>query len=93
MISFSIKKLKCQGGIVVTASHNPKTDNGYKVYWNNGAQIISPVDMKIAEAIEKNLEPWKGKAWQLDILDKNKSKLVSDPIDEVYDSFIFYLHN
>jgi phosphoglucomutase/phosphopentomutase len=93
MISFSVKKLKCQGGIVVTASHNPKSDNGYKVYWNNGAQIISPVDMKIAEAIEKNLEPWKDKAWQLDILDKNKSKLVSDPIDEVYDSFIFYLHN
>ncbi|CAF1681651.1 unnamed protein product, partial [Adineta ricciae] len=75
-------------GIVVTASHNPKEDNGYKVYWNNGAQIISPVDVKIAEEIEKNLEPWKDKAWQLDILDKNKSKLVSDPIDEVCDMYM-----
>jgi phosphomannomutase len=83
LLSFSVQKLKCQAGIVVTASHNPKEDNGYKVYWANGAQIISPIDAEIAHAIEENLEPWKGKAWQLDILDKNKSKLVSDPIDKV----------
>lgn len=83
LIAFSVPKLKCQAGIMITASHNPKEDNGYKVYWKNGAQIISPIDADIAELIEKNLEPWKGKAWQLDVLDKNKSKLVSDPIDKV----------
>jgi phosphoglucomutase/phosphopentomutase len=55
MISLSVKKLKCQAGIIVTASHNPKEDNGYKVYWNNGAQVISPVDMKIAEKKSKKI--------------------------------------
>ena len=83
LISFSVQKLKCQAGIVITASHNPKEANGYKVYWANGAQIISPIDVEIARLIEDNLEPWKGKAWQLDILDKNKSQLLSDPIDKI----------
>ena len=82
-IPFSIQKLKCQAGIMVTASHNPKDDNGYKVYWENGAQIISPIDAQIAHSIEVNLEPWKGKAWNLDILKEKDSKLVSDPIEKV----------
>jgi len=42
----------------VTASHNPKKDNGYKVYWENGSQIIPPHDAGIAATIERNLEPW-----------------------------------
>ncbi len=82
-ISFSVQKLQCQAGIIITASHNPKEDNGYKVYWTNGAQIISPLDVKIAHSIKQNLEPWKGKAWQLDILEQNQSNLVSNPIDQV----------
>ena len=41
-LSFAIRELRCQGGIVVTASHNPKEYNGYKVYWEDGSQIISP---------------------------------------------------
>jgi len=43
---------------MVTASHNPKDDNGYKVYWENGPQIIEPHDRGIKQCIEANLEPW-----------------------------------
>jgi len=50
-LSFAIRFLGCQGGIVITASHNPKEYNGYKVYWEDGGQIISPHDKNIvAEA-------------------------------------------
>lgn len=44
---------------MVTASHNPKDDNGYKVYWENGAQIIPPHDSGISKCISENLRPWK----------------------------------
>ena len=45
-------------GIEVTASHNPKQDNGYKVFWDHGAQITAPHDAGIAAAIEANRAPW-----------------------------------
>jgi phosphomannomutase len=45
-------------GIMVTASHNPKQDAGYKIYWYNGCQINSPLDKQIAESIQQNLTPW-----------------------------------
>ena len=46
-ISYAIRKLGCQSGIVITASHNPKEYNGYKVYWNDGAMVIAPHDHNI----------------------------------------------
>ncbi|KAF0769292.1 phosphoglucomutase-2 [Aphis craccivora] len=56
-VAFGIKLYKCCGGVMVTASHNPKEDNGYKVFWENGAQIISPIDKNIEESITEHLEP------------------------------------
>lgn len=62
-VPFTVRTRKCVAGVMVTASHNPKQDNGYKVYWSNGAQIISPIDSGIAASIEKNLEPLET-AWE-----------------------------
>lgn len=44
---------------MITASHNPKQDNGYKLYWGNGVQIIPPHDMGIYSTILENLAPWR----------------------------------
>ena len=52
-ISFAIRHLGCQSGIILTASHNPKEYNGYKAYWNDGAQIIAPHDVNIINEVEK----------------------------------------
>jgi phosphoglucomutase len=52
-LSFAIRTLNCQCGIVLTASHNPPEYNGYKVYWQDGGQIVPPVDARIMKAIGK----------------------------------------
>lgn len=51
MVPFALKLYQAAAGVMVTASHNPKADNGYKVYWSNGSQIIPPHDQGIADAI------------------------------------------
>lgn len=53
LVPFSVVKYKASAGVMITASHNPKNDNGYKVYWDNGSQIIPPHDVGIAAAIDK----------------------------------------
>lgn len=52
-LSFAIRELGCQGGIVITASHNPKEYNGYKAYWEDGGQLISPHDKEVIAEVEK----------------------------------------
>jgi phosphoglucomutase len=52
-LSFAIRHLECQAGVVITASHNPKEYNGYKVYWQDGGQIISPHDKNIINEVKK----------------------------------------
>lgn len=52
-LSYAIKQLKANTGVVVTASHNPRMYNGYKVYWDNGAQIVPPHDAGIIEEVNK----------------------------------------
>ena len=52
-ISFAIRHLKCQAGVNVTASHNPREYNGYKAYWDDGAQVLAPHDTGIIEEVNK----------------------------------------
>ncbi|CAN5574415.1 phospho-sugar mutase [soil metagenome] len=52
-LSYTIRFLKCQGGVVCTASHNPKEYNGYKAYWDDGAQMVSPHDTDTIIEVEK----------------------------------------
>eukprot|EP01027_Heterolobosea_sp_BB2_P023895 GEZU01035940.1.p1 GENE.GEZU01035940.1~~GEZU01035940.1.p1 ORF type:complete len:237 (-),score=74.13 GEZU01035940.1:14-724(-) len=86
-VPYAITLKKCAAGIMVTASHNPKDDNGYKVYWENGAQIISPIDQHISESISRNLKPWS------DLLDYNNTEAIAkhpltiDPINEIIDRY------
>eukprot|EP00759_Apiculatamorpha_spiralis_P024895 PhF_6_TR28080/c0_g1_i1/m.41485/K15779/PGM2; phosphoglucomutase / phosphopentomutase len=77
-VPFTVLQKGCVCGIMVTASHNPKDDNGYKVYWDNGAQIIPPHDIGIATEIERNLEPW-ASSWT-----NSFGNNIIDPYQEIY---------
>jgi phosphoglucomutase len=52
-LSFAIRELRLQSGIILTASHNPKEYNGYKAYWDDGSQIVEPHDLNIISEVEK----------------------------------------
>lgn len=52
-LSFAIRHLKCQGGVVLTASHNPKEYNGYKAYWDDGSQLVPPHDKNVIKEVDK----------------------------------------
>lgn len=56
-LSFAIRSLNCQGGVVITASHNPKEYNGFKAYWDDGAQLIAPHDTNVIEEVRKISSP------------------------------------
>lgn len=79
-LSFAIRTLQCQGGVVCTASHNPKEYNGYKAYWDDGAQMVSPHDTNVISEVEKikSLEDVK---WQGG---NHNIKIIGNEIDESY---------
>ncbi|XP_022221634.2 phosphoglucomutase-2 [Drosophila obscura] len=84
LVPYTILRLGCLAGVMVTASHNPKEDNGYKVYWTNGAQIIPPHDAGIQQSIMENLEP-KSENWD------DTALCCSDILDDPYDAVVpFY---
>ncbi|KAK4994215.1 hypothetical protein LTR66_005708 [Elasticomyces elasticus] len=84
LVPFTVKKLKAAAGVMITASHNPANDNGYKVYWSNGCQIIPPHDQGIARAIEENLEPL---SWDLSVVHSKDLLKVEYCLDQVRDSY------
>lgn len=82
LVPFGVREFGAAAGIMVTASHNPARDNGYKVYWANGCQIIPPHDAGIAAAIQANLEPV---SWDTTAVDS--SLLVEASLDLVTDKY------
>jgi phosphoglucomutase len=52
-LSFAIRELGCKGGVVCTASHNPKEYNGYKAYWEDGSQLVPPHDKNVIKEVDK----------------------------------------
>ena len=52
-MSFAIRELGCKGGVIITASHNPKEYNGYKAYWNDGSQLVPPHDKNVIEKVKQ----------------------------------------
>jgi len=86
VLSFSVKYLKCTAGIAITASHNPKEYNGYKVYGDDGAQIGVEVADEVINEI-KSLDYFKG-AKVMDINEAIKEKRVSLIFEEIFDKYI-----
>lgn len=74
-LSFAIRHFKCQGGVVCTASHNPKEYNGYKAYWDDGGQIVPPHDGNVIKEVEaiKSIEDvkWSGNDENITIIGKD----------------------
>jgi len=83
-LSFTIRYLHCQGGVVCTASHNPKEYNGYKAYWNDGGQLVPPHDRNVISEVEKiasvDAVKWSGGESNITIVGKE--------IDEAYISMV-----
>lgn len=57
LLSYSVRSKKANAGVMITASHNPKEYNGYKVFWNDGAQVTAPVDKEIVAEVNKITDP------------------------------------
>ena len=72
-LSFAIRQLHCHGGVVCTASHNPKEYNGYKAYFNDGGQLVPPHDKNVIEEVEKILQvedvKWNGGEQNIHLID------------------------
>ena len=83
-LSFAIRHLGCHGGVVCTASHNPKEYNGYKAYWKDGGQLVPPDDKNVIGEVEK-IESVKDVKWTGG--EKNIT-LIGKEIDEAYISMV-----
>lgn len=86
-VSFAIRKLGCQSGIILTASHNPKEYNGYKAYWDDGAQMIAPHDRNTIAEVNKIRNAaeikFKGKKELIEIIGKEMDNLYIDALTTI----------
>ncbi len=83
-MSFAIRQLGCQSGIILTASHNPKEYNGYKAYWDDGAQVLAPHDKGIIDEVNKvGAEDIKGLHTALDTANP-LIEIIGEEIDKLY---------
>ena len=83
-ISFAIRHLGCQSGIIITASHNPKEYNGYKAYWDDGAQVLAPHDTGIIEEV--------GKVKPEDVKFEGNKDLIATIGKEIDDEYLRRVH-
>jgi phosphoglucomutase len=83
-LSFTIRHLGCQGGVVLTASHNPKEYNGYKAYWNDGGQLVPPHDKNVIKEVEKIASvddvKWSGGEANITIIGKEMDQAYIDMV-------------
>lgn len=81
-VSFAVRHLKTSAGVEITASHNPRTDNGFKFYWSDGGQVVSPLDIKFMELVTHV-----GSIKRMPLAKAKREKLVTiigKKIDEAY---------
>lgn len=81
-VSFGVRYLHCQAGVMITASHNPKEYNGYKVYWEDGGQVLPPHDLAIMELLNGMDDPGEAKAAQ--DLNNPLISFIGKELDEEY---------
>lgn len=98
-LSFAIRHLGCQGGVVCTASHNPKEYNGYKAYWNDGGQLVPPHDKNVIKEVEAitNVDDvkWEGGEANITLLGAEMDQAYIDMVKQlsVYPDIISQQHD
>lgn len=83
-LSFAIRELGCKSGVMITASHNPKEYNGYKAYWDDGAQVVEPHDTNIINCVNKITDAsqvkWEGNSDLIEVIGEEIDKKFIDHI-------------
>lgn len=86
-LSYAIRTLKCQGGVVCTASHNPKEYNGYKAYWDDGSQLVPPHDKNVIKEVDKIVSvddvKWSGGESNITIIGKEMDEQYMEMVKEL----------
>ncbi|MCU0399855.1 MAG: phospho-sugar mutase [Algoriphagus sp.] len=83
MLSFAVRHFGCKSGVMITASHNPKEYNGYKAYWEDGAQVVAPHDNNIIKEVQK--------ITSFDLVNWNKNDDLIHYIEEDFDAIYMEL--